>query len=120
MPRIKDSEFKTFSDGRLDICEAKERKILRTKEHGIRFGRRTVGVSRFWQAKVASSTIDAVVAIPLRGGITTTDICIIGDKQFKIKQVQDKFDEYPPCTLLSLEREPITYKDERSGNEGKD
>ncbi len=114
MPRVKDNQFVTFNDGKLDICTVSDRKILCTKEQGIRFGRRTVGVSRFWNAKVASSTVDSVVAIPFRKGVSTMDICLINGEQFKINQVQDKFDQFPPCLLLSLERIQIAYKNTRN------
>ena len=45
MPRVKDSEFTTFNDGILDICEVKERTIIRTKQKGVRFGKTKVGRS---------------------------------------------------------------------------
>lgn len=116
MPKVKDSEFVSFNDGTLDICSVKERKITKTKKHGIRFGNRTVGINRFWKAKLASSVIDAVVAIPLIGDISTMDLCIINGQQYKISQIQDKFDECPPCHLLSLEKNLLNYKDERNEN----
>lgn len=115
MPRVQDKDFVTFNDGILDICETEERKIVGTKAVGVRFGNRTVGVTRFWNAKVAASTVDALVAIPnVPYDVTTHDICLIGDRQFKILQVQNKFDQYPPHLLLSLERNPIIYKDVRT------
>lgn len=116
MPRVKNDEFITFNDGTMEICEAKNRTLVKTRQKEIRFGNKTVGVNRFWQAKVASNTVDRLVAIPPVPGICRSDICLIQGEQYKILQIQDKFDMYPPCLYLSLEREPVKYKDERNEN----
>lgn len=55
MPRRKDTKFTTFNDGSLDICSVKGRKIVETRQAGIRFGFRTVGIKRFYEAKVLSN-----------------------------------------------------------------
>lgn len=114
MPRIRDDRFSTFNDGTLDLCKVKERAITETRQKGVRFGNQTVGVSRFWSAKVAASTIDRLVAIPVIPGISVKDLCIIEGKQYTIKQIQQKFDKTPDCLFLSLEENPILYKDIRS------
>ena len=57
MPRRKDTKFTTFNDGSLDICSVKGRKIVETRQAGIRFGFRTVGIKRFYEAKVLSNQI---------------------------------------------------------------
>ncbi len=77
MPRRKDTKFTTFNDGSLDICSVKGRKIVETRQAGIRFGFRTVGIKRFYEAKVLSNQIDEVVAILPVEDISTMDICII-------------------------------------------
>ena len=99
MPRRKDTKFVTFNDGMLDICSVKGRKIVETKHCGIRFGFRTV-----------------VAILPVED-ISTMDICIIREKQYKIIQIQNKYDETPPCLLLSLERVVTTYEDVRDNAE---
>lgn len=113
MPRRKDKNFVTFNDGILDICKVKNREIVETKIQGIRFGYRTVGIKRFYEAKVASDKVDKMVAILPNDIITTLDVCIIRGMQYKIVQLQDKYDEYPEHMLLSLERIEILYKDVR-------
>lgn len=113
MPRIKDCKFVTFNDGLLDICEAKNRIIIRTKQAGIRFGKQKIGITRFWKAKVESSTVDALVAIPPVPGIHRQDICIINRDQYKIIQVQEEYDQSPPCLVLTLEKCQVLYKDVR-------
>ena len=114
MPRRKDTKFTTFNDGSLDICSVKGRKIVETRQAGIRFGFRTVGIKRFYEAKVLSNQIDEVVAILPVEDISTMDICIIGEKRYKIIQIQNKYDATPPCLLLSLERVVTTYEDVRN------
>lgn len=114
MPRIQDNAFVTFNDGVLDLCKVKDRTIIETKQKGLRFGNQTVGVVRFWKAKVASSNIDRVVSILPVNEISQKDICIIKGIQYKIKQIQVKYDKKPVCMFLSLEENSIAYKDIRS------
>lgn len=114
MPRLKDKVFNTFNDGTLSICEVEGRKITKTKYAGIRFGNRVVGIKRFWHAKVNSSTVDKTVAIPWGLVINTLNIVIINDRQYKILQIQEKFDARPAEKLLSLEESKILFTDGRS------
>lgn len=113
MPRVQDNDFVTFNSGNLEICKAKERVLIETRHESVRFGDQTVGVVRFWEAKVASSSIDRLVAILPVPGLEQSDICIIDNKQYKIKQIQHKLDTVPACLFLSLEENTIRYKDER-------
>lgn len=114
MPRVQDNGFVTFNSGKLDLCKVKDRVIVETKHRGLRYGEQTVGVTRFWSAKVASSNIDKVVAILQIDGVSQMDMCIINSVQYKIKQIQEKHDTNPPCLFLSLEKNTISYKDARS------
>ena len=111
--RLKNRDFETFGDGILSICIVKEHCIAGTKQEKIRFGNKTVGISRFYQAKVASDMISRMVAIPYIPEISQTDLVIIEGVQYKISQIQNKFDAKPPCLYLSLSESPIHYKDER-------
>ena len=65
MPRISSKHFENFGDGLLTICEADERSLTRTKLEHIRFGNRTVGVTRYWKAQTAGNQVDKLLAIPL-------------------------------------------------------
>ena len=113
MPRLKDKGFITFNDGTMEICRAKDRKIVETKLEEIRFGFQTVGIKRFYEAKLASKQVDEVVAIPMVEGMSTMDICIINGSQYKIGQIQKKYDTIPPCKFLSLEENKLPYEDVR-------
>ena len=114
MPTIQDNNFVTFNSGVLELCKVKDRTIIETRYKGLRFGDQTVGVTRFWEAKVASSNIDRLVAILPVPGISQTDMCIIEGTKYKIKQIQKKFDKTPVCLFLSLEENHIAYRDMRS------
>lgn len=105
--------FETFNDGILDICETKERSIVKTRLANVRFGNRTVGVTRFYQAKVADEKIDRMVVVPWIPEFSAEDMIIINGTQYVIKQIQEKFDASPPCRYLTLTESAIRYKDVR-------
>ena len=111
--RLKNRKFETFGDGILDICEASGRVLTKTKIRGARFGNKTVGAKRFWDAKVQGTEISRMVCILNQPGVERDDIVRIGDRQYRIAQVQDKFDASPPCLYLSLESVQVPYRDER-------
>lgn len=111
--RLKNRGFETFNDGLLTVCEVSGRTILKTKREGIRFGNRTVGVKRFWEAKVAGSEISCLVAVPEQPGIEWGDIILQNNRQYRISQIQRKFDTRPPCLYLSLESIQSPFRDER-------
>ena len=69
MPQISSKQFENFGDGLLTICEADERSLTRTKLEHIRYGNRTVGVTRYWKARTAGNKVDKLLAIPLAAGI---------------------------------------------------
>lgn len=124
MPRVKSQKFETFGDGLLSICDADERTIIRTKMERIRFGNRTVGVQRFWQAKTSGDKVDRLVSVPLSVArldlVSTNDVVIIetekNSSQYAILQVQPKYDAKPPVLYLSLEKLVHAYKDRRGSS----
>lgn len=125
MPQIPSRQFENFGDGLLAVCEADERTITRTKLEHIRFGNRTVGVQRFWQAKTAGNKVNKLLAVPLSvleiDMIEVNDVVILENEaemkdragQYQILQVQPKYDARPPALYLSLEKLVHPYKDGR-------
>lgn len=111
--RMKNRQFETFNDGELTVCETSERNISGIRFSHIRYGNKTVGVGRFFRAKIASEQIDRLVAVPFIQGIRQKDLILLGDKQYSIVQIQDKFDTKPPSRYLSLKESKIAYKDVR-------
>ena len=130
MPQIPSRQFETFGDGLLAVCEADERTITRTKMEHIRFGNRTVGVQRFWQAKTAGNKVNKLLAVPLSvleiDMIEVNDVVILETEtemkdragQYQILQVQPKYDARPPALYLSLEKLVHPYKDRRDDSGG--
>lgn len=125
MPRIGKGQFETFGDGLLSICEVDERCLTGTKVSRVRFGSRTVGVRRYWEAKTAGDEISCVVSIPLEvlhvALISTGDVVLLesraepegGSGQQCIVQIQLKYDTNPPCVYLSLRNLVHPFKDRR-------
>ena len=125
MPKVKNRQFETFEDGLLTICDTDERKLTQNKMEHIRFGNRTAGVQRYWQAKTAGNKVDRLLSVPLSVlkviTIETQDVVIVEtDKiansvnQYQIIQVQPKYDTQPPALYLSLEKVVHPFKDGRS------
>lgn len=125
MPKVKSRQFETFEDGLLTICAADERKLTQNKMEHIRFGNRTAGVQRYWQAKTAGNKVDRLLSVPLSVltiiTVETQDVVIVEtDKtensanQYHIIQVQPKFDAQPPALYLSLEKVVHPYNDGRA------
>lgn len=125
MPRMGKRQFETFGDGLLSICEVDERCLVGTKASHIRFGSRTVGVKRYWEAKTAGNEIAYMVSIPLEllsaVSIYAGDIVVLETRtesegnsgQYRILQIQPKYDSSPPALCLSLENLMHPYKDRR-------
>lgn len=113
MPRIKDKSMVTFGDGVMDLCKVENRTIVATKQKNVRFGNYTKGFKRYFEAKLASYTVDRVIKTLPIPGISKMDICIIGGEQYKIVLISDKFDATPPHLLITLERIVAKYKDVR-------
>lgn len=123
MPRVKSDRFEFFGDGLLTICETEERRLTKTKMEHIRFGNRTVGVSRFWQAKTAGNKVDRLVSVPLSViyaiAIEVQNVVVMEHEtndsagQYRIIQIQPKYDTEPPALYLSLEKLVHPLKDTR-------
>ena len=111
--RLKNRAFETFNDGALTVCTTSERSIIGVRQESLRFGDKTVGVNRFFQAQIASSQIDRLVAVPW-ADVRQNDLIVIGGVQYRIVKIQDKFDAMPPCRYLSLEESKVRYKDGRN------
>ena len=125
MPRISSNHFENFGDGLLTVCETDERTLIKTKLANVRYGNRTVGVTRFWQAHTAGNKVDKLVAVPLAvtevALIEVNDVVILENEKpegqaghYQILQLQPKFDTKPPALYLSLERMMHPYKDGRN------
>ena len=64
MPRARRKQFETFTDGILSICKTEDRVIVDTKLKNIRFGNRTIGERRYFDAQTAGNKITKLLSIP--------------------------------------------------------
>ena len=128
MPKMKRNQFETFTDGKLSICSVEERTITETKLKDVRFGNRTIGERRYFDAQTAGNKLSKLLSIPAEvlnvKSVEILDIVILESQkgaadpgQYKIVQIQEKFDATPPAVYLSLEKIVQLYTDRRPDRE---
>ena len=128
MPKMKRKQFETFTDGKLSICSVEERTITATKLKDVRFGNRTIGERRYFDAQTAGNKLSKLLSIPAEvlnvKSVEILDIVILESQkgaadpgQYKIVQIQEKFDATPPAVYLSLEKIVQLYTDRRPDRE---
>lgn len=93
----------TFNDGILSLYTIGDDDGLKPIQSGIRFGTRTVGSKRFFEAYEFQRRVDKVVRIPQTKEPQANDVAVIGGWQYNILQVQEIKDSMPVCWQLSLE-----------------
>lgn len=93
----------TFNDGILSLYSVTDNDGLALIQSGIRFGTRTVGSKRFFEAYEFQRKADKLVRIPQTKEPHADDVVIIEGAQYNILQVQDIKDTMPKCWQLTLE-----------------
>ena len=85
MPRARRKQFETFTDGMLSICKTEGRAIVDTKLKDIRFGNRTIGERRYFDAQTAGNKITKLLSIPAAtlntDSIESLDIVILNTQK---------------------------------------
>lgn len=107
MPRLSNRKFETFNDGVLNVFKLKDRKKGELILKNLRFGNKTIGIKSYYEARVLSEEIDRKIAVPCVGKIGQMDLIEIENKQYKIYQIQEKFDAKPPCSYLTLKENKV-------------
>ncbi len=97
------TEFLTFNDGSCDIYSVSGNKP-KDKLLTLSYGNRTVGMKRFYAARAASTEINRLIQIPLRGDVTAENRAVIEKVIYKIEQAQYLYDTNPPVTVLTLRK----------------
>ena len=105
-----------FNDGIAIICETKNKAIVKEVAR-LRFGIRTIGVTRFYQAKISGSNIDKLISVPVNKFVNAKSVILIEDEQYTVKQLQEKMDTVPPTVYITLLKAAPQYEDRRSLNE---
>lgn len=108
-----------FNSGILEICIREQKRVKKNLlDSPIRYQDETLGVTRFYEARVADSSISRVISVPFIQAIKNEDrekyVVKIGDTWYEVDMIQNKFDSFEPKLLLTLKRGGIFYVDERS------
>ena len=100
-------EFEHYKDGECWICTVEDgqakRKLLR------HFDNRVVGSKRYYIAAQAQREITRIIRIPM-SDIDKNDMVLIGEKQYRMEQIQHIQEANPPSTDLTLEEMRRTYE----------
>ncbi|MEL4861587.1 hypothetical protein AAEU42_10110 [Pseudoflavonifractor phocaeensis] len=92
-----------FDSGRLKLYRETKQGWVPLREHP--YGERTVGMSRYYASLAENLRTDLLVRIWRDRDVLTSDMCGIGENQYRILQVQHTLDEDGlQVTDLSLER----------------
>lgn len=107
-----------FNDGVLEICIKENKRIKRNLlPNKIRFKNETLGVTRFYEARVADSKVSKVISIPYQRVINNDDrdkyAVFINQQWYDVDMVQIKYNSNNPKVLLTLKKGGINYVDER-------
>ncbi len=116
--REKHTDTETFNDGVVYVY-----KLQNTAQPGFKpnlqpvlyrklnFGFKTIGVRRNYEAMQAEVRLDELIQVMLDRQISSQDIAVIENVQYKIKQVQHQKNTFPHTSLLSLQRLEEDYDD---------
>ena len=105
-------EFLTFNDGIVSIYDTdNDDEIIRSSIKQFRFGKRTLGVNRYYQARQNDIELALVIHIHKNLNIHTQNAAVINKTRYKIEQVQQLADTNPPVTVLSLSQRGLYIGD---------
>lgn len=110
-------KFEPFADGIAHICTVtniaedgdRPRDGLK-KLHVLPFDYKTVGLTRYIEGRQENVKISSVISVPYRADISTQEIAVLGETQYRIWQAQYIPDTRPPTLKLSLERIVENYE----------
>lgn len=96
-------EFVSFSDGICNIYTEDDDGNRINKYENLGFSKRVLGLTRFFQADANQMKVDKVIRIPQLDNIDTYDHVRIGETEYDVMIIQDKYDTTPPSTDLTLQ-----------------
>ena len=94
--------FETFNDGIVGIHRIDDDGNAGKVVERLRYGERTVGVARYYEAMTAKVQIDRLIRVPYREWLTTEYLATIKGRVYEIKQVQMIPDSLPKTCAVSL------------------
>lgn len=96
----------TFNDGVFDIyaCD-KYGKKSEFISSGHRFGKNTLGSTRYFAAAAAQIKVTDLIRVPTGVKVEEDNIIVINGEEYSIKQIQMISDGTPPYKLITLNKE---------------
>lgn len=111
------SDFLTFNDGVADFYKIenisdkgdrpKEKLVFRC---ALRFGYKTIGIKRNYEAMQANVMLDELICTPMNRNISPQDVAVINNIQYRIEQIQHDNTTLPPSSKISLSRLEEIYE----------
>ena len=78
-------------------------------KYKVPFGEKTIGVTRNYRNLQSGNEIHKLISIPQVPNISTLNVAVIGNDQYKITQLQKINDSMPRTWLISLSRLEVAY-----------
>lgn len=98
------TEFLTFTSGTCEVWSVSGN-ILRNKLYTLRFGERSISMSRYIEMSMAAAAqISRAIHVQLHDGIVQAHRVVIGNIQYKIERAQHMRSTNPPATVLYLSK----------------
>ena len=94
--------FETFNDGICNICCIDEEGKIGDIKAALRFRERTVGITRYHEAKTDKLQTVRLIRVPMQAWLTTGYLVTISDEIFEIVQVQSIYDTLPRANDITL------------------
>lgn len=117
-PYLQTTTFETFNDGSVRIYKLKDvsypgdqpdLKPCLYRTHSFQY--KTIGAKQNYEAMQAQVRLDEKVKIHLDRGISSQDVAVIDDIQYKIIHAQHFTATKPATTILTLQRLEEIYDD---------
>lgn len=98
----KDKSFEAYKDGICTLCRIDDEGNAGDERERLRYGERTVGIKRYWEAMTHKVKVDRLIRVQFREWLTTEYLAVIGGVVYEIVQVQKIPDALPVSMDLSL------------------
>lgn len=96
--------FETFNDGLCSFHMIDEKGDAGSLKEKVRYGERTVGSQRYYEAMTNKVKIDRMIRVPYRPWLTTEYLAAISGEVYEIVQVQLIPDTLPRTQNVTLHR----------------
>ena len=94
--------FETFNDGICSFRLIDEDGNAGEEKEALRYGEKTVGIQRYYEAMTNKLQIDRLIRVPYQSWLTTEYLAVIKDVVYEIIQVQLIPDSLPKTNAVSL------------------